>query len=149
MAQNDMIVFDQFREDMGNGVHDLSSDVIKFGLVDNVIVPTRDTANPHWGATGTDLSVNEADYDTAYVGPVTLANTVFSETADVFTFDADNPAVIAQDGAGDTNIYYLIAYNETATNDPCIFAIDLGGAISLVAGSLTITFHVDGIFKIT
>lgn len=151
MAQNDMIIFDQFREDMGNYVHDLTSDTLKFGLIDNTAtVPDRDTVNPHWSATGTNMLAREVDNtQTAYTGPVTLVSNVFSETANVFTFDADDPSVIAQDALGPTDIYYMIIYNDTALNKPCICAVDLGGPVSLVAGSLTITFHADGIFKIT
>jgi len=151
MAQNDIIVFDKFRLDKGNGVHNLSSDTIKFGLVDNTHAANmvRDESDPRWGASGSvDFSGDEISSAVSYTGPVTLANTAFTESADVFTFDADDPAVIAQDATQADDAYWMVIYNDTASNKQCICAIDLGGPIALSAGTLTIQFHLDGIFTI-
>jgi len=152
MAQNDLIVFDKFRADVNNGVHNLSSDTIKFALVDNTDVAdmVRDEADPRWGASGSvDFSLNEISSAVSYTGPVTLANTAYTETADVFTFSCDDPDVIAQDATQADNAYWMVIFNEDATNNECICAIDLGGPIALSAGPLTIQFHASGIFSIT
>ena len=150
MAAGDMIIFDQFVVDWGNKIHDLDGDTYKFGLVDNTIVPTRDTAAPHWGGTGTtDLSANEVATATSYTGPVTLANPSYGETANVFKWDFDDPSVIAQDAGGATDIYWMIGYNEDDPNNRCCFAVDLGGPVSLVAGTLTLTINASGIYTIT
>jgi len=155
MAQNDLTVFDSFRLAVGNKEHDLNDDTFKFGLVDDTDNlagdMTRDESDPRWAAGGSvNYLTNQVDIaETAYVGPVTLANPDWAESADVFTFAFDNPTVIAQDLAGPTDIYWMVIYNDSHANKACVCVIDLGGPISLQAGTLTIEFNAAGIYQIT
>lgn len=152
MAQGDMIIFDKGFEAGHQNGWDWNTDVFKLGIVDDTITPTTETALPAWGTGGTtDLSANEVSTGgTSYTGPITLAGTSFSEVSDgVFEFDFTSPSQLAQDASGFTDGYWAIIYNDTDTNDLAICAIDLGGPISLVGGSLTITFNANGIFRIT
>lgn len=152
MAQGDMIVFDQFIVDWGNKIHDLDGDSFSYGIVTNATVPTRDTAAPHWGGTGTtNFATNQvATGGTSYTGPVALVSPVWSEAAaNTFRWDFDDPATLAQDASGFTNGYYMIIYNNTDANKRACAAIDLGGPISLVTGSLDVNINANGIFQVT
>jgi len=46
MAQGDVTYFDQFWEDVGDKLHNLSTDTFKFGIVTNVTIPASTTADP-------------------------------------------------------------------------------------------------------
>jgi hypothetical protein len=79
-----------------------------------------------------------------------LGSKTWSElSANQLTWDFANPSTWAQDAAGPTNIAYAIIYNNTDANKRAIAAIDLGGPISLVSGSLTISINVAGLFYFT
>lgn len=152
MAQGDVIVFDSGIVLVGDG-WDLSSggDTFNLAIVDNTTTPTRDTASPHYGGTGTtNFATNAVATATSWTGPVALANTIFSEAAaNTFRFDADDPATIAQDAGGFTNGYWAIVYNNTDVNKQCLLAIDLGGPVSLTSGALDININANGFFQIT
>lgn len=53
MATGDVKLFRQAVVDLGNKVHNLSSDVLQIGIVTSTTAPTLATAGPHWGGTGT------------------------------------------------------------------------------------------------
>jgi len=151
MAQGDMIIFDAGLVNFGNGFN-VGADTWNYGIVDNTTPPTRDTADPSWGAGGTtDYSALQvATGGTSYTGPVALASGVWSEAvANTFRLDFADPATLAQDASGFTDGYWMIGYNDTDANKDCLFAIDLGGPISLVGGSLDVNFHANGIFQVT
>ena len=151
MAQGDMIVFDQAIVSMGN-VWDMDGDTFNFGIVDNTTVPTRDTADPHWGGTGTtNFATNQvATAGTAYTGPVALTGNSWSEAAaDTFRLDFTDITQIAQDASGFTDGYWFIFYNNTDANKRCLCAIDMGGPISIVGGTLDLTLNANGVFQIT
>ena len=151
MAQGDLIVFDSALVNIGND-WDMNSDTFNYGIVTNATVPTRDTAAPHWNGTGTtDFSANETGTGgTSYTGPVALSGLSWSEAAaNTFRLDFSDPATLAQDASGFTTGYWAIIYNATDANKRCLCAIDLGGPVSLTAGSLDINFNANGIFQIT
>lgn len=152
MAAGDMKWFAQGIHDLGNKLIDLDTDVIKFGLVTAVLVPTVTLAGPCWGAGGTNnMSTNQVGTGGGYTGPVTIVSPTWTKDATGAVFDAADPAVIAQHASGATNIAYLILYSDTATNKNCFGYMELStaGTISLVAGSLTITFNASGILRYT
>lgn len=154
MAQGDMIIFDQAYLDIGKGSGgpwDMTADTFNMALVDNTTVPTRDTAAPHYGGTGTtNFATNAVATATAWTGPVALSGLSWSEAvADTFRLDFTDPATIAQDAGGFTNGYWAILYNATDINKRALCAIDLGGPVSLVAGPLDINFNALGIFQVT
>ena len=79
MATVNVSVFNQFRADLGNKIHDLDSDVIKFALVTSAVVPSVGAALPHFGGTGTvNYATNECTPGGNYTaGGVTLGSVDF------------------------------------------------------------------------
>lgn len=152
MAAGDWKWFAQGLHDIGNKVIDLDTDTLKFGLVTNVLVPTVTLAAPCWGAGGTNnMSTNQIATATSYTGPVTLASVTWTKDATGAVLDFADATAIAQDAGGATNIAYRILYSDTATNKNCIGYQELSttGAISLVAGSLTLTENASGVLRMT
>lgn len=152
MAAGDWKWFAQGLHDIGNKVIDLDTDVLKFGLVTNALVPTVTLAAPCWGAGGTNnMSTNQIATATSYTGPVTLGSVTWTKDATGAVLDFADAAVIAQDAGGATNIAYRILYSDTAANKQCIGYQELSttGAISLAAGSLTLTENASGVLRMT
>jgi len=149
MATGDVTWFDQALLDLGKKIHDLSTDVLKLGLVTSTVTPSATTADPRWGAGGgTNLSTNAVATGTAWTGPVTLASVAWTIVAGTPTLDAADPAQIAQDGAGFTNARWGIIYNDTAAGKQALCFIDLGSDRSIVTGPLSITFNASGVLTL-
>lgn len=146
MARNDWVTFEEFSLDLANGVHNLGSDTFKVGLVDETApVPVAGSALPRWG----DFSGNEVS-GTGYVaGGATLSGTSTSEAAGVTTFDDTGNVSWSQNGAGPTNIYWAVLYNDTAAADQAVGFLDMGGPVSLVDGDVSITWNASGILTVT
>lgn len=146
MAAGDMKWFAQALHDLGEKIHDMSSDDFRLGLVTNSTVPSATTAAPHWGGTGTtNFATNQVSTaGTSYTGPQVLAGESWALSSNVATFGADE-VVLAQDASGPTNIAYGIIYNNTDANKRAIGYVEIssGGTGSLVTGSLTIRFNND------
>lgn len=149
MATGDITWFDQALLDLGEKIHDLSTDTLKLGLVTSVVTPAADTADPRWGAGGgTNLSTNAVATGTAWTGPVTLASVTWTIVAGTPTLDAADPAQIAQDAGGFTNARWGIIYNDTAAGKQALAFVDLGSDRSIVSGPLTITFNASGVLTL-
>jgi len=138
MAVGDIRWFGQGLHDLGNKIHNLSSDVIKLGLITSAATPTVATAAPHWGGTGTtNFATNQVATGTSYTtGGPTLTDT-WTLVSGVPTFRAD-VVTVAQDASGFTNARWGIIYNSTDANKRALAFIDLGSDRSIVAGSLTL-----------
>ena len=146
MAAGDIVWFDRALLDLGEKIHDLSSDTFKFGLVTSVVTPATTTSDPRWGAGGgTNLSTNAVATGTAWTGPVTLGSVTWTIVAGTPTFDAADLTQIAQDASGFTNARWGIIYNDTAAGKQALFYYDLGTDRSIVTGPLTITFKASGV----
>lgn len=137
MARGDVTTFQEFRETIGDGTHDIDNDVWKIALITNGVVPTAATATP---ALGDFTQVTGTNY-TAGGETVTVT---WTESGGTINF-AITSASWTQHASGPTNIYYAIVYNDTATTpaDAAIAFIDMtddGGTtpISLVDGDITI-----------
>lgn len=141
MAQGDIKWFAQALLDLGEKLHDLSSDTFKLGIITSAVTPSLSTSDPRWGAGGsTNLSSNQvATGGTSYTGPLTLASVTWTLVSNVPTFRATDPTM-AQDASGFTNGRWGIIYNDTDAGKRAIGFIDLGFDRSLVTGSLTINF---------
>lgn len=126
---------------LGNKLHNLSSDVLKLGIVTTATVPAVGTADPCWGAGGTtNFSTNQvATGGTQYTGPKTLASVTWTSVSNVPTLRATDISMTI-DASGFTNGAYGIIYNDTATNKNCLGWVELSsaGTLSLVAGGVTI-----------
>jgi len=148
MARGDLTVFEEFADDLGEKVHNLGSDTLKLGIVDDTLTPAADDATPTWG----DYSANEVGTGGNYVADgITLTYagvTRWEEAAGVGTLDADDVS-IAQHASGFTDGYWGILYNDTAGSDQAIAFVDLGGPVSEVDGPVEIAWNASGILTIT
>jgi hypothetical protein len=153
MATGDIKWFPAALLDLGNKIHNLSSDTLKLGIVTTATVPALSTAAPHWGGTGTtNFATNQVGTGGGYTGPITLASVTWTNVSNVPTLRATDVA-ISQNGSGFSNGAYGIIYNDTDANKRALGWIELssGGTASIVSGSLTIDFQGAGtdILKIT
>lgn len=138
MAQGTLTTFEEFRKNIGDGSHNLSSDSFKIMLITNTVVPTAADATP-----------DSADYTevsgTGYTAGGAALTTTYTEAGGVATFKHTGGTISwAKNAAGPTNIYYAIIYNatQTGTKDAVAF-IDMtsdGGTtpISLQASTINI-----------
>ena len=145
MATGDLTPFEEATLDFLNGVHNLDSDTIKVGLIDNTTPPTAADATPRWA----DYSGNEVGTGGGYTADgLTLSGTGTSEAAGTATFDDSGNISISQDGSGFTDAYWAIIYNDDATNDEALAFVELGGPVSEQAGPITITWNASGILAL-
>ena len=143
MARGDMKWFAQGIMDLGNKLHDLDGDDWRLGLVTNGTVPTKDTAAPHWGGTGTtNFATTQVGTGGGYTGPIVLTGEGWTLTTGGAIYGIDQVS-ITQNASGFTDAYWGIIYNNTDANKRAIGFIDMGGPVSLVAGNVTITFNSD------
>lgn len=146
MARNDWVTFEEFSEDLSNGVHNLGSDTFKVALINNdATVPAAGTATPRWA----DFSANEVSGTGYTAGGATLSGTSTAEAAGVTTFDDTGNVTWSQNGAGPTDIYWAVLYNDTAAADQAVGFLDMGGPVSLVDGDVSITWNASGILTVT
>lgn len=146
MARNDWVTFEEFSLDLANKVHNLGSDTFKVGLIDNTATePVAGTATPRWA----DFSGNEVSGTGYSVGGATLSGTSTAEAAGVTTFDDTGNVTWSQNGAGPTNVYWAVLYNDTAAADQAVGFLDMGGPVSLQDGDVTITWNASGILTVT
>ena len=144
MARNDWVTFEEFSLDLANGVHNLGSDTFKVALIDNTDTePVAGTATPRWA----DFSGNEVS-GTGYEA-ATLSGTSTLEAAGVTTFDDTGNVTWAQNGAGPTDIYWAVLYNDDAADDQAVGFLDMGGPVSLADGDVSITWNASGILTVT
>ncbi len=141
MATGTVKWFVQALLDLGNKIHDMDGDDLRMGIVTTAVVPTKDTAAPHWGGTGSvNMATNQvAVAGTSYTGPIVLTGESWSIVSGVVTFRAD-VITLPVDASGFTNGAYGIIYNNTDANKRALGFIELsaGGTASLVAGQLVI-----------
>jgi len=145
MAQGDLTVFEEFALDIGKGVHDFTSDTLKLALIDDSLAPTAADATPAWG----DYSANEVSGTGYTAGGKELTGVTFTEASGVATLDDTGNVTWSQNGAGPTDIYYAVLYNDDAASDQAICFIDMGGPVSLVDGDVTVTWNASGILTVT
>jgi hypothetical protein len=132
---------------------DLGSDVPKVALYDNSITPDNDVtaANSAYdvGQWGTAGEVSESGQWAT--GGVALGSAALnSGTADVVFYDAADTA----SGAAATlaDVHGCLVYDDTLTTpvaDQGLCYNYFGGANSVVAGTFTVVWHANGIFRIT
>lgn len=148
MAQGDVTYFNQFWEDVGDKLHNLSTDTFHFGIVTNATVPTATTADPRWGAGGTtNFLTNEVTPGGNYTtgGPsmsVTITDN-WTTSGSVSTIDFDDVS-IATHASNPTGAYWGIIYNTTDAGKRCVGFIELGGPVDLTAGPFSVTWHASG-----
>ena len=147
MARNDWVTFEEFGEDLANGVHNMGSDTFSVRLItDAATEPIAATATPRWA----DFSGNECTQGGSYTtGGEVLTGTSIADDAGVVTFDATENPTWSAAASSPTDIYWAVLVNDTATNDECVGFLDMGGPVSMVAGDVTITWNSSGILTCT
>lgn len=143
MATGDIKWFQQAVLDLGNKIHNLSSDALQLGIVTATTVPALGTAAPHWGGTGTtNFATNQVGTGGGYTGPIALSGVTWSNVSGVITLRATD-IVVPQNASGFTNGAYGIIFNNTDANKRAIGFIELNaaGTMSIVSGSFTIDFQ--------
>lgn len=131
------VKINDFVEDLCNGVHNLSSDVIKLALSDTA--PASETSDPTADGNGVLANVTEVAYTNLSGGVApTLDNVTLTLSSGTATFDADAEVITASGGSvGPFRYVYL--YNDDATSDNLIGYWDYGSSITL-ADTETLTF---------
>ena len=147
MAIGDLIVFEEAKAFMIDGAV-LVADEIWIGLVTDVCLV--DDPLPAYGAGGTTnytAIATAGEYAAGGLLLDTIANVV-TEAAGVAKF-ADTGASVtwAQNGASPQNGRFAVIYNHTTKL--CYVMLDLGAAIDMQAGDLTITWNASGMFTMT
>ncbi len=143
MATGDFIVFEEAKEYMIDGGWEAADD-IKCAVLDNTATPIAAFATPAL----TDFTeVTAAGSYTA--GGTSLGNlgTLTVEAAGVMTFDSATNPTWAQDASNDVDAWWGLVYH--VTSGKAIGFVELGGPVDMTAGSLTITWHANGLFTIT
>lgn len=150
MARGDFTLFEEFIDRLGEGEHDLGSDTLKLGIIDDTVgtVPTAADETPQWG----DYSASEVAATGGYVADgIELAYTGVTRWEEVdgtATLDADD-VELSQDGSGFTDGYYGILYNSTNASNMAIGFVDLDGPVSEQDGPITIAWNESGILTIS
>ena len=145
MAAGDLTVFEEFAVDIGKGVHDFTSDSLKLALIDDTLAPTAADATPTWS----DYSANEVSGTGYTAGGATLSGVTYTEADGVATLDDTGNVTWSQNGAGPTDAYYAVLYNDDAASDQAICFIDLDGPVSLQDGDISVTWNASGILTVT
>lgn len=139
------------------GFTDLDTDVIKAALYDNDITPDKDVAvgstgynTGQWTASGNEVS-DGTNWDAGGEPLVVTADGITTATNAVM-FDA---ADTAQSGASCTlaNVFGCLVYDDTITAgtvaDQGMCYNYFGGGQSVTAGTFTIVWHANGVWRIT
>ena len=145
MAQGDLVVFNEAKENIANGLIDLSA-TTDFSCMLITTLPTAAALTPD---TADFTEVSGTGYT---AGGVALATT-WSEATGTVTFDSSVNPSWSQNGAGPTNIVAALIYSETAVGEDAIAFVDMttdGGStpLSLQAGDITLTFAGTGLFTL-
>ena len=132
--------FNQFVEDLATGVHDLSTDTLKFYLTN---------ATPDAAADAVKADLAEIAGGNGYTaGGVTPAITSAEQTGGTFKLVLADPAVITASSGSIGPFRYVVLYNDTPTSpaDPLILYYDYGSEITLAEDeSLNLNFDAAGI----
>ena len=134
------IVYDKFKEYMGDGTIDMDNDTFKILLLDDGHTPLA-THDDYSDIIGDELA-NGNGYTT---GGETLASVTWGDTAGVTKFDAAN---VSWTSATFT-ARYAVVYSDTSTTDKLVVLIDFTENKVVSGGTFTITFHASGILTVT
>lgn len=132
---------------------DLDADTFKVALFDNTITPSQDASSANsayaagvWASGGVSDASGWPAAGRPLVSPV-----VDSSTAGTVFWDATD-TVSANGSTTLTNAYGVHAYDDTLTTpvaDQGVCFLYLGGANSVVAGTFTVIYSVNGLMRYT
>ena len=145
MARGDFIVFNESMALQLDGGW-AAADTIKVAICDNTTTPLATTATP---------SLNDfTEVGTAgtYIAGGTSLGTwgaFVTQAGAVTTFDSATNPTWAQNALNDVDAYWGIVYNDTIAGNDAWGFLDLGGPVDMTAGPLTITWHANGLARMT
>jgi len=143
MATGTVLVFDEAKANMIEGEWN-STDTIKVALFESAYSPAVGDVAPVYAVT------NEVTSAGTYTAGGTSMGTIaacVTETGGTMTFDTlEVDATWAADASNTTTAYWALVYNSVG-NDAIAF-VELGGPVDMVAGSLTIAWHANGVFTL-
>lgn len=128
-----LVFFQDFKEQLGKGVHDLSADTIKLFLSNTA--PVASTADEI-------ADITQISYTNVSGGAAPTITKQYTESGGTGTFAADAQVITATGAVGPFQYYGL--YNDTSTGDKLICYWDHGSAVTLANGeTFTVTFGAD------
>jgi len=143
MATGDLIVFDEAKAKMLDGDW-ASTDNFYCAVFTNAVPPTAAFGGPQFGDF-TEVTATAA-YLTGGTDLGTLA-TLVTEVGGTMTFDSTTNPTWASNAGGSADASWAIVYNFTDANKDALCFIELG-TVSMIAGSLTITWNGTGMFTL-
>ena len=146
MARGDFTLFGNFAQDLAAGIHDLSADTLKMGIITTVVTPLTSHSSAKWAT----WSANQVSTDDSqYAEPLTLASVALTTVSSVVSMlDSDNIS-LTQNSSAFTDAGWGILYNEDGSSDQAIGYLDLDGPVDLTAGPITITVNSSGWARFT
>ena len=136
-----------FTEDLGNEIHNLTSDSLQLALSNTA--PASEGSNPTADGNGVVANVTQIAYTNVSGGQPTLASVTWTLSAGVATLDAADEIILASGGAVPT-FRYVYLFNNTAAAKNIIGLWDAGATIDLADGEqTTVTFNAAGILTAT
>ena len=135
MPSSTFTFYQDFKEQLGKGVHDLSTADLKIALTNSAPNVSTHTVL----ADITQISTS-GGYTGGAGGGVALAGESYTESAGTGTFIATD-LVITASGGSIGPFRYAVLYNNTAASDNLIGYVDYGSSITLAdTESLTLDF---------
>lgn len=144
-------IVNDFFEDLGNGVHNLSSDSIEIALSNTA--PASESSNPTASGNGVLANVTQISY-TNYSDNLTtdrvLQSVTWTESSGTATLDFANFTITASGGALAT-FQHIYVYNNTPTSpaDAIIAVISEDSPVTLADGSdYAVTVNASGLLAL-
>jgi hypothetical protein len=134
-----------FVEDVVKGVHDFSTDVLKYALSNTA--PGSETSDPSADGNGVLANVTEIAY-TNLAEDRSISTIVVSLSSGTVKVDGDDEVLTASGGSVGP-FRYIYLYNDTATGDPLIGYWDYGSSVTLSdTETFTLTLDSDNFFSL-
>lgn len=133
------IIYDSFKEFMGDGTIDMDGDAFKIALLGSGYVP--DAAHTQFS----DVSGAEISGTGYTAGGETLTGVVWSRSGGTVTFDADDPQWVS----ATFTARYAVIYDETTVNKNLVKLFDFGADKPVSNGTFTIQFNALGILTLS
>lgn len=134
MAEGDVLTFEEFTLNIGNGTHDLDTHSFKVALLTNAVVPTAADTTPALG------DYTECTAGGNYTAGGQALTVTYTEAAGVSTFQITANSSWTKQAGSPTNAYYGLVYNDTNAGKEAICFVDLGGPVDMTAVDLVINW---------
>ena len=146
MPASTFTFYQDFKEQLGKGVHDLATHDIKVVLAAAANAPNVSTHDEL--ADVTQISAT-GGYTAGAGGGYALSGESYTETSGTGTFTHTDPFVITASGGSVGPFRYLIYYNNTSTGDKLIGYLDYGSDITLAdTETVSIDLPAGGLFTV-